>query len=174
MKRVLLMVLAFGALASYAFAPRVPAHAFQYSVYSDCGGLGSLTPTQACQLYHPYAPGLLGTAYCLGDDCFYMSYGERIRVVAADELGDFPQTWFVWTRAGEDLVNTGGSEECLLSGNANNTWDHNRINIPPENTRHRCKAELETGGYLYHEHFASNPTTRCLGWLECREDIITP
>jgi hypothetical protein len=35
----------------------------------------------------------------------------------------------------------------------------------------KCKTERLIGNQLFHEHFASNPTTRCLVWMQCRENV---
>jgi hypothetical protein len=135
------------------------------SPYSNCGMPLPLDATFACRLYHPNAIGVVGTGYCVGEKCFEMSIGEVTRVVAADGLGDFPRTWFVWQTAGQ-VVDTYPGINCILQEQGKKKT---RVDLP--DGQFRCKTELPIGSYLYHEHFASNPPTGCLAWLECREDV---
>lgn len=165
MKRILLMTVAFSAIGANAVGPHTTAvQAFQDATYGDCG-FSTSDLTAACRFYHPSSVGLVGTAYCLGEDCFDMNYGDHIRVVAGDDSGAFPDKWFAWPDEAP-LDNTYPGIPCLLDQNKNTT--KTQITFPGT---YRCKAEQRIAPFLYHEHFASNPMTRCLGWLECREDL---
>jgi hypothetical protein len=110
-----------------------------------------------CNYYHP---GSVGTSYCEYRDCFEMNYADEARLVAADERGFFPRTWFAW-HSGE-LVYPNYGYVCGLKESGNKT----RIEIPDELI---CFTILETNNHLYYWHFASNPESGCLGWFECRD-----
>ncbi len=182
MKRVLLLIFAMGALTSYSPAQNTivqtfqdseitVVQTFQYSAYGNCGLTGDPETfvLSLCRFYHPVAINLAATGWCLGETCFEMSYGEHIRIVAADELGDFPKLWFAWLPEGEHLVNIYPGDKCLLQEQG---VKKTRVTIPSDAPIPRCKTELLVGPYRYHEHFASNSSTRCLGWIECREDVV--
>lgn len=110
-----------------------------------------------CKAYHGDEAVL--NSYCTYEACFEMSYGEEVRVVAADELGAFPRTWFVWGM-GDDI----SYSSCYLTSQTHKT----RIEIPPDKIPPRCRISLEFPEFHYGEHFVSNPTNGCLGWLECK------
>lgn len=114
-------------------------------------------PYTYCAMAHP---GSIPTGYCAYGACFEMSYGGEVRVVAADDSGDFPRKWFIWHK---DLIKSVGGSCTSTFQNKNKI----RVDIPEE--RIKCRLDWETSEYLYHEHFASNPATGCLGWVECRE-----
>jgi hypothetical protein len=174
--------LAFVGIAAFAAVLLTPAAAFSVSPQTtDAASVALSQPTQdyggcptppevVCGLLHSHAVGLVATGYCVYGQCFEMSYGERVRVVAADGLGPFPKTWFVWPdkHSTDQLTNTYPGDQCSLTIQRNKT----RVDIPDSNPIPRCKAELKVGPYLYHEHFASNPASGCLAWLECRETIV--
>lgn len=113
------------------------------------------SPQEYCAAFHS---GSTALSWCTFEACFEMSYGGEIRVVAADELGPFPRTWFVWGWG--DLLYA----SCTLTPKQHKT----RVEIPDGRTN--CRFQLEIGDYWYHEHFASNPTSGCLAWLECGQD----
>ena len=98
-------------------------------------------------------------AWCTYEGCFEMTAAEEVRVVAADEQGLFPRTFFVWTD--HSLAPT-ALEGCVLTKKGHKT----RVDLPDGGTR--CAASLTTSEYVYFEHFASNPASGCLGWIECR------
>jgi hypothetical protein len=146
MKRIFLMIFVFGVLALYVFAPQ----RLQAQTYANC-------PTDAdavCRLYHgAYSHA---TGYCVYEACFEISKGAEVKVVAADELGDFPKLWLVWHEG------TMTPHSCVLREQRRKT----KVQIPGD----KCYADLDINGRLYHEHFASNETTKCLGWVECTEN----
>ena len=112
-----------------------------------------------CRSFHgPYS---VATGSCAYEACFEMAYGREVRVVAADELGDFPKTWFAWH---EGTMAPAGGIVCGLTEEGKKKT---RVEIPVD--QFRCKVDLTTSERVYHEHFASNPTSGCLGWLECTE-----
>ena len=37
-----------------------------------------------------------------------------------------------------------------------------------------CMLSFETAASTFHEHFASNPDSPCLGWMECRQEKVVP
>jgi hypothetical protein len=88
-----------------------------------------------------------------------MNRGVDVRIVAADELGNFPKRWFAWTNG--QAITTGFG--CALTKSGNKI----RVEIPAALSR--CSFDLFTNGYVYHEHFGSNPESGCLVWLECQE-----
>lgn len=110
-------------------------------------------PVLYCSAVHP---GSEASAYCAFDACFEMTVSDELRMVAADEQGLFPRTFFVWT----DRPLT--AADCVLTKSGKKI----RVELPAGATR--CRADLSSGEYVYFEHFASNPTSGCLGWLECR------
>jgi len=98
------------------------------------------------------------TSYCTYEACFEMSYGEEVSVVAADELGAFPRTWFMWGM-GYDV----SYSSCSLTLKQHKT----RIEIPLDPSF--CYVSLEFPEFNYSEHFASDPASGCLGWFECKK-----
>ena len=113
-----------------------------------------------CRSYE--GPTSVATAGCGYEDLFGRCYGVRVSVRAADDQGEWPKTFFVWN-AGS--VTT--KKSCTLMEHAKTDWILMKI---PED-RIKCKTLLTfTDGLqktTYAEHFASNPESRCLGWLEC-------
>jgi hypothetical protein len=133
------------------------AKAAKPAVYGNCPTDGDAL----CRLYHGVESR--ATRWCTYDTCFEMNYGDEIRVVAADERGDFPRTWFTWSE--ERLTHLPGTPyPCDLTREGKTKT---RVEIPEPGFR--CTAALSTGEDLYHEHFASNPTSGCLAWIECKE-----
>ncbi len=143
MKRILLTMVAFGAFASYAFA--------------QCPN-----PIDYCTKAH--GTKSVATKFCTGEECFYVNCGgeSEIRVVADDESGDFPKTWFVWHK-GE--MTPAGTFQCELKKKQPSGHGKTPVKIIDK----KCRADLNTNGHIYHEHFVSNPDTKCLGWVECKE-----
>lgn len=115
------------------------------------------TAEQACGIYHP---GSEPTAYCSFQQCFEMNYGSEARVVAADEQGSFPRTLFVWHKG--EMSPIAELIPCVMTQSGHKT----RLDILDGEIK--CAAALSTSEHLYYEHFASNPATGCLGWVECR------
>ena len=114
-------------------------------------------PLEYCSLAHP---GSETSAYCTYEGCFEMTYSPELRVVAADEQGPFPRTFFVWT---DRSLTPSGAIPCILTERGTKI----RVDLPAGATR--CRADVTTDEYLYFEHFSSNPRSGCLGWVECRE-----
>lgn len=114
-------------------------------------------PQLVCTTYHENS---IATASCGYEACFEMNYGESIRLTVADDEGPFPQNWHVWHTA---MVY---SASCLLtqSGSSAKT----KLGIPGSPSLPRCYLTVQTSEHTYFEHFASNPLTGCLGWVECR------
>ncbi len=163
MKRAILAIFVFSALASLLFLPQMPTQKVlaapvdtQPALYGGCA-----PPNYYCQLFHP---GTEVTGFCAYESCFEMSYGAESRVVAADESGDYPKKFFVW-HDGEMTPPPAGWISCELTNQRHKT----RTEIPEDQIR--CTADLRTTENLYHEHFASNPANRCLGWVECKEPL---
>jgi hypothetical protein len=124
----------------------------------DAAYAGCPTDVQdTCTYYHP---GSTVSGYCAYGACFEMSYGEAIRVVAADELGAFPTVWFAWHRS---TVAPTGALPCVVTQRGNKT----RVDIPAPGQR--CSVDLVAGETTYHEMFASNPLSGCLAWVECKQ-----
>lgn len=167
MKRVFWLTFVFVALVSCAFAGDEP-------TYSDCNTTG-MTLTQICSIYHPNAPGLVGTAACLGDACFKEQTGYELTVLSDGKSGEFPKTWLVKVKpqGGKLDVTSYQGDQCVLPANdpGRHVGTGVHINLSKTNPN-RCKLEREVGDHLYHDHFASNATTKCLAWIECREDKI--
>lgn len=90
-----------------------------------------------------------------------MTCGEFVKVVAADEQGEFPRTWFAWGDG--SLTATVGSPPCLLKPEGKKKT---RVEIPAG--YERCLASASVGLDTYYEHFAAVPTAQCLGWVECK------
>jgi hypothetical protein len=130
--------------------------------YGSPGCFPGLTATQVCQALD--GPSATATGYCLYDDCFEITYGELVKVVAADEQGEFPSTWFAW---GDATLTATGLGQCLLQQEGKKKT---RVDIPADKIR--CKAVATVGDYLYNEHFASNPASQCLGWIECKLPVL--
>jgi hypothetical protein len=103
------------------------------------------------------------TGYCLYGDCFEVTSGELVKVVAADEEGEFPSTWFAW---GDATLTGAGNPACLLKQEGKKKT---RVEIPAGYIR--CKAVATVGAYTYSEHFASRAETQCLGWIECKVPV---
>lgn len=138
-----------------------PAPAFSYG---SPGCFPGMTATQVCQYFH--GPSSTATAYCLYGDCFEMTNGEAVRVVAADERDEYPGTWFTW---GDCTLTTAfATEPCLLTQEGKKKT---RIEIPTGATR--CLTSAVLGSHRYFEHFASNPISQCLGWLECKMPVAS-
>ena len=177
MKRACLLIIVVVALGSYAFAPRTSAPAVQEPVYGDCKTTG-MTLTQICSLYHENAPGLVGVTACLGEECLTKRDGHEITVIAPGKSGEFPTPWHVWlTPRGGKLDSTTYAcptcDQCVLPDKDKKVGTGlQRINFPAP--KHRCKVERVVGEHIYHEHFASNENTKCLAWIECREDKTLP
>ncbi len=173
MKRVCLLMLVVVALASYAFAPHTSVLAFQEPTYGDCKMSTYKNLTEICGLYHAGAPGLVGTASCLGEDCFTEHEGYEVAVAADGKPGDFPATWLVKVKpqGGKLDVTTYTGDQCVLPDKGRDVGKGVHIGLSTTNP-HRCKVERVVGEHLYHDHFASNSTTKCLAWIECREDNI--
>ncbi len=177
MKRILVMIFVVVALASYAFAPHTSVLAFQETTYLNCAKIPGPIPekeltgnelNEMCQAFHPNA---VGTAYCLGEDCFKEHVGQHISVVADNSGQKFPKIWFASVKKGE-LTDKYPGDKCGLPPEGKRSGDGVRIEIPA--AKIRCKTELKLDNQLFHEHFASNPnpTRRCLIWMECRENLI--
>lgn len=127
-------------------------------VYASCPYEAAELATRTCSTYHP---GSTITGYCFLDTCFEMSYGDELRFVAADELGPFPGTWFAWHNG--SITPAAGFIPCGLTTSGRKT----RLEIPTPGTR--CAVAFSTAEHLYFEHIASNPTSGCLGWVECKK-----
>lgn len=123
-------------------------------VYGGCPA----SPELFCQYYHP---GSIMTGLCYYSDCFDMSYGEEARLVAADEEGLFPKTWKVWHSG--TLSPEPDSIQCEVETSGNKS----KVTFPGESVV--CAVNLYTSEHVYHWHFASNPASECLGWVECQE-----
>ena len=151
MKHIVLTIFVFGALASYAFA-----QAPQPYQGSKCP-----PPVPWC----PKQGQGTTTAYCANQDCFdvNVSSESEIKVVADDESGDFPKTWFVWHKG---VMTQAGSSPCDFKKKSK-SHGKTPVNIPDT----KCRVDVKTNGHLYHEHFLSNPdpTKKCLGWVECKQ-----
>jgi hypothetical protein len=148
MKRLVLTLFVMGTFSSGAFA--------QETQYGNC----PTDPNLACQSFHGIYS--VATGYCVYGMCFDMSSGNRsgIRVVAADELGSFPKTWFVWT---DGLISPAPNIlGCSVTSQGKKKV---RVDIPEDQIR--CLARLLVGTDIYVQHFASNPVSGCLAWLEC-------
>ena len=141
MKRVALTILVLGAFASCAFAGCPPA-------------------ALICSYYHP---GSIVTGSCEGDQCLEVNYGGGIKVVAGDDSGDFPRMWFAWHEGTMTLPQ--GLVPCELREKQLKKSVKTRLEIPEGGAR--CSVDVMVGEHLYYEHFASNPTSQCLGWVEC-------
>lgn len=170
MKRVCLLIFVVVALVSYAFAPRTSVLAFQ--TYGDCKLSAFKNLTEFCSQAHPDAHGIFATASCVGEDCFLEHDGYEV-TIAADKTGDFPTTWLVRVKPqGGKLLDTYAGDKCVLPKEPGKDVGKG-VHIELSKTNpHRCKTERIVGDHLYHEHFASNSTTKCLVWIECREDNI--
>jgi len=118
---------------------------------------GCPNPEELCPLYHP---GSTATAYCAYAECFDMSYGEAARVVATDDEGLFPSRWNMWHSYEPDIPLWGYPCEFETKGSKSKIW------IPEEPPI--CYLQLESSDAIYYEHFASNPDSGCLGWMECK------
>ncbi len=174
MKQFLVMVFVVAAFATYAFAPHTSVLAFQEPKYLNCQTPPGPIPekeltgndlNKMCQIFHPHA---VGTSYCLGEDCFKEHAGQHITVVAENSGKEFPKTWLAWVKNGE-LDDTYPGDKCVLPPPGKRSGKGVRIDIPA--SKNRCKTERVEGNQLYHEHFASNSTTKCLVWIECRENL---
>jgi len=119
-----------------------------------------LAPADLAAAACTYHPGSAVNAYCPGGECFKMNYGGEARLVAADELGVFPKTFFAWHEGATTPV---GLNACLVRERGNKT----RIDIPAELSR--CVLRLTTAQHLYYWHFVSNPSNGCMGWAECKQ-----
>lgn len=124
--------------------------------YASCPWDPPAFAALSCATYHP---GSTMTAYCALGACFEMTYGDEVRLVAADELGAFPKVWFAWHEG--VIAPSAGLTPCVLTNRGNKT----RLEIPVI----RCAVALTTAEHLYYLHFASNPTNGCLGWVECKQ-----
>lgn len=113
---------------------------------------------QVCVAYH--GVGALAMAYCTYEGCFDVNDGAAIRIVAGDDEGPFPRTWFAWP---ESVVTPAGILPCAVRQQGKKKF---RLDIPEPDPR--CAAKLQFGGDTYVQHFVSNPATGCLAWLECR------
>jgi hypothetical protein len=118
------------------------------------------TPQDYCATHHA---GSIATASCEYGACFEMQSGREVRVVAADERGIYPRTWFIWPD--KDSAITPGFTSCIL------TEQGNKIRADIQDGFYVCRIELHnySSGTIYHEHFASNPFSPCMGWLECKQ-----
>lgn len=118
-------------------------------------------PQNACSLFHP---GSKATHSCAFGACFEMNLGDTVRTVAADELGPYPGLWFLWTEA-----TVLGSPSCVLTSQGKT-----KVRIAFPDGIYRCRVDVETDDYFFFEHYASNPYTGCLGWVECRLPKVAP
>jgi hypothetical protein len=160
-RNVLIPVVLCVVVAACAEKP-APTEAFAPAFsYGTPGCFPGWTATQVCQLFE--GPSATATAYCMYGECFEMNYGELVRVVAADERGEYPRTWFAW---GDATLEGIGAPGCVLTQERKKT----RVEIPADDIR--CKARATVGTNTYHEHFASDPTKQCLGWLECKVPVV--
>jgi hypothetical protein len=125
--------------------------------YESCPYAPADLAARTCATYHP---GSVVNTFCFGGTCFEMNFGGEARLVAADELGAFPTTFFAWHQG--VIAPPAGLIPCLFMERGNKT----RINIPAQRL---CAVSLTTDQHLYYWHFASNPISGCLGWVECRQ-----
>ncbi|WP_185244765.1 hypothetical protein [Citrifermentans bremense] len=137
---------------------------FVFCVYFMLAGVLAFAacpdPQLVCQIYHP---GSTMTGYCAYADCFDMSYGEEVRLVAGDDEGLFPRRWKMWNKHAADITQW-GDFPCNIEPNGSKT----KIWIPEGDTK--CSVKLNSSNSsIFYEHFAANPLSGCLGWVECRE-----
>ena len=166
MKRPILAIFVFVALASLLFLPQIPTQKALAASTLPNGAYGNCpNPYTFCHFYHPESEM---TGFCGYEACFEInSSADGVSAVrAADDSGDFPKTWSVWH---EGTLEPAGTYPCLLTGKENKS----RVHIRDEYVPPKCRVDLLTndGHYKYHEHFASNPSTGCLGWVECKERL---
>lgn len=112
------------------------------------------------------------TGYCGGLDCFEMSQGDEVRVVATDDQGYYPLTWFLWPEGAISPVAPEPLQQypCEVDESGNKF----RVEIPFPPPPPKCTLKMEADDHLYYEHFAANQTKACLAWLECRVDVTAP
>lgn len=120
------------------------------------------SPDVICAYFNP---GSVMTAYCEGDDSFEMNFAESVRLVATDDRGDFPRVWNLWTYFDEEVSAIG----CDLRDNPGNNGKY-KMTITGEYGP-ICRVDVSAGDYMYYNHFAANPDSGCLGWVECREFV---
>jgi hypothetical protein len=119
-------------------------------------------PEYLCGYYHP---GSMVTGYCILDDCFTKSHAAAVSVVAADDEGLYPRRWNMWLK---------DDHETYLTGSFYCSFDRKNKKIKvwiegPDPALPICRLDLESEVYKFYEHFGSNPSSGCLGWLECTE-----
>lgn len=117
---------------------------------------GCPDPQYICTHYHP---GSVATNYCGYAECFQMNYGTEMRVTAVDEQGLFPRTWHAWHS---------GSLVTPMNCDTKRSGNKTKLTIPDPGVRYICMVTQQmSDGRLYYHHFASNPNSGCLGWVEC-------
>ena len=161
MKRLGLLLLGTGVLLVGA-CPANP--------YDEC----TLTPASAPD-FCAKNPGHLGATldgFCLGGWCFNLNAGAYRQnsavfdVVAQGGQGEFPK-WWTATTSGNLSNKPGATYPCTVS-NAGTFMKTIMIDADPAKEP-KCVTQLNTtGNVIYYEHFVSNPTTQCLGWVSCK------
>ena len=99
------------------------------------------------------------TAWCEGPACFDKTYLSEAQIVAVDDEGLFPTTFKV--KASGELTNISCVEPVETVGKK----DKATIKIPE--TRH-CSISQQTDSDSYLWLISSDPSTGCLGIVECR------
>jgi len=122
-------------------------------IYGNCPN-----PQDVCDTFDPGSIAVEAYGY---EENFERCDGEEITIKAIGH-DDFPQTWFVWH---EGTMTPSGDFECILTPFGKKTT---LLEIPVSGY-FICKAILETSNHKYHIHFASNPNSGCLGWVQCME-----
>jgi hypothetical protein len=122
-------------------------------------GQGCPNPASFCIAAH--GPAATVSGGCAYADCFDMSYSEVSRAIAVG--GDetlFPTRFHLWT-SGPFIPSSVGFA-CGVQPSGNKL----KIEILPPDTK--CAGRVPMGDYVFYEHFASNPASGCLAWLECK------
>jgi hypothetical protein len=120
------------------------------------------------------------TGSCSGGACFQSPYTcQQIndglgKKVTADATGaiHFPNTWSIKLGSRATLKFSSCASPSTSDVGSDFQGDVKvTISDPISDPQTRCYLSFETldSSLIYHEHFAANPNSRCLGWVECKE-----
>lgn len=145
--------------------------------------MGCPSGVEVCS-FHPGSSPIISAE---GKQCFsgyqkgFVYKGLAAEVLAQTINVNYPREWTLTFRHNAKILVDPSKTYCNSVDSLGNQTafidqstflKNSTITIAIPDTEIRCMLLFEDSkdGVLYSEHFASNPTTPCLGWVECGEE----